>query len=167
MGDGQATAGGGGAPVHEGGPPPWAGYRFVKDIVTEPVENSLHLHNLAIAELLFQARNAYITEGVGMRWQDLFDTGRNMIMRRLTIDYEREVARGVPLRLGVRAIARSRRTLTLEEAVWRVEPAQPIAVARSVHLVVRFDTPGSIELPDDVVGQFEAYEGGKLPSAAA
>jgi len=51
--------------------------------------------------------------------------------------------------------------------VWQVEPAAPVAIARSVHLVVRFDTPGSIELPDDVVTLFEAYEGHPLPVPAA
>ena len=37
-----------------------------------------------------------------------------------------------------------------------------IAIAGSVHVVVRFDTPGAIELPDDVVNKFESYEGHPL-----
>jgi acyl-CoA thioesterase FadM len=143
---------------------PWAGFRFVTE--PAPPAEGFHLNNLTIAELLFYARNAYITEAVGMVWQDLFDTGRNMIMRRLEIDYEREAPPGVPLRVGIRAATRSRRTLTFDEAVWQVEPALTIAAARSVHLVVRFDTPGSIELPDDVLRRYEAYEGRVLQPPA-
>jgi acyl-CoA thioesterase FadM len=90
-----------------------------------------------------------------------------MIMRRLTIDYEGEVAAGVPLRLGVRARARSRRTLTLDEAVWQQDPPRTIALGTSVHVAVRFDTPGALPLPDDVVARFEAFEGGTLPAPAA
>lgn len=160
MGDVDATgAVGGGAP--------WAGFRFVRDVLPPDEGQRFHLNNLAIAELLFQGRNAYITEGVGMAWQGLFDSGRNMILRRLTIDYEREVAAGVPLKVGVRAAARSRRSMTLDEVVWQVEPAAPVAIARSVHVVVRFDTPGAIALPDDVVTLFEAYEGHPLPAPVA
>lgn len=151
----------------ESGALPWAGFRFVQDVTPPSEGHRFHLNNLTIAELLFHGRNAYITQGVGMAWEGLFESGRNMIMRRLEIDYEREAPAGVPIKVGVRAARRSRRTMTFEEAVWLVEPAVPIAVARSVHLVVRFDTPGSIELPDDVVGLFEAYEGHPLPSPAA
>jgi acyl-CoA thioesterase FadM len=126
-----------------------------------------HLNNLTIAELLFRARNSYITEAVGMVWQDLFDSGRNMIMRRLEIDYEREAAATAALKVGIRAAKRSRRTLTFEEVVCQVDPPVTIAFARSVHLVVRLDSPGAIDLPDDVVRRFEAYEERPLRLPAA
>lgn len=149
--------------VDEVGGAPWSNFRFVQDVVPSPGEgNRIHLHNLAIAELLFDARNAYITEAVGLTWQQLFDTGCSLIIRRLEIDYEREVLAGIPLKVGVRAITRSRRSVTFDEVVWRVDLALPIAVAGSVHVVVRFDTPGAIELPDDVVNKFESYEGHPL-----
>jgi acyl-CoA thioesterase FadM len=141
---------------------PWARFLFVTDPAPSLEGQRLHVNNLTIAEMLFYARNSYITEAVGMVWQDLFDTGRNMIMRRLEIDYERETSGTVPLKVGMRAATRSRRTLTFEEAVWQVDPPLTIALARSVHLVVRFETPGAIELPDDVVNRFEAYEGRTL-----
>jgi acyl-CoA thioesterase FadM len=151
----------------EDGTEPWAGFRFVTDLAPSTDEHLFHLHNLAIAGILFDARNAYITQAVGMVWQDLFDTGRNMIMRRLEIDYEREAPATVPLKVGVRAATRSRRTLTFDEVLWQVDPAVTIASARSVHLVVRFDTPGSIELPDDVLQRYETYEGRPLQLPAA
>ena len=135
---------------------PWSGFRFVRDVV--PSGHRIHVHNLAIAELLFDARNAYIAEGVGLSWQRLFDTQRNLVMRRLVIDYEREAHDGVPVKVGVRAAGRSRRTLTLDEVVWGAESGLPIIVAQSVQLVVRLDAQGAIDLPDDVVQQFEAYE---------
>ena len=37
---------------------PWARYRFVKDVAPLDPSHGIHLHNLAIAELLFDARNA-------------------------------------------------------------------------------------------------------------
>jgi acyl-CoA thioesterase FadM len=143
----------------EGGAP-WSGFRFVQDVV--PSGHRIHVHNLAIAELLFNGRNSYIADGVGLAWQRLFDTQRNLVMRRLVIDYEREAHSGVPVKVGVRAAGRSRRTLTLDEVVWEAESGLPIAVAQSVHLVVRLDAQGAIDLPDDVVERFEAYEGRPL-----
>lgn len=137
---------------------PWADFRFVRDVLPPADEHPFHLHNLAVAELLFEARNTYITEEVGLPWRTLFDTGRNLVLRRLEIDYEREVPGGVPLRVGIRAVGRSRRTVTFDERVWLVGPAAPVAAARSVHLVVRLDAPGAIDLPDDVVTRFETYE---------
>lgn len=141
---------------------PWDGFRFVRDVAPPRAGHRIHLHNLAIAELLFDARNTYITECAGIAWQALFDSGRNLVMRRLEIDYESEVDAGVRLKVGIRAIARSRRTVSLHEAVWCADPPMSVAVGRSVHLVVRFDAPGAIELPEDVVQRFETYEGRRL-----
>lgn len=137
---------------------PWARYRFVKDVAPLDPSHGIHLHNLAIAELLFNARNAYLTEGIGVTWEGLQRSGRNLVIRRLEIDFEHEVCGGIPLKVGVRATTRTRRTITFEEAVWRVDPPVSIAAARSVHLLVLVDTPGAIDLPDDVVARFEAFE---------
>lgn len=146
---------------------PWADYRFVQDVLPSKDAHLVHIHNLTIAELLFDARNAYITEGVGIAWESLFDSGRNMVMRWLEIDFRLEVPAGVALKVGVRAAARSRRTMTFQEAVWRVDPPGTVAVARSVHLIVIGDAPEAIELPDEVVGRFEAYEGHRLTGPTA
>lgn len=140
---------------------PWDGYRFVRDIVPSDPHH-VHLHNLAIAQLLYDARNAYITEGVGITWDAMSCSGRNLVIRRLEVDFENEVAAGTALKVGVRAAARSRRTVTLDEAVWRADSPGTVARARSVHLVVQLDLPGAIALPDDVVQRFEAYEGRPL-----
>jgi acyl-CoA thioesterase FadM len=137
---------------------PWARYRFVKDVAPLDSSHGVHLHNLAIAELLFDARNAYLTEGIGVTWEGLQRSGHNLVIRRLEIDFEHEVRGGIPLKVGVRAATRTRRTITFEEAVWRVDPPVAIATTRSVHLLVLIDTPGAIELPDDVVARFEAFE---------
>ena len=137
---------------------PWARYRFVKDVAPLDSSHGIHLHNLAIAELLFDARNAYLTEGIGVTWEGLLRSGQNLVIRRLEIDFEREVRGGIPLKVGVRAVTRTRRTITFEEAVWRVDPPVAIATARSVHLLVLVDAPGAIDLPDDVVARFEAFE---------
>jgi len=137
---------------------PWCRYRFVKDVAPLDPSHGIHLHNLAIAELLFDARNAYLTEGVGVTWESLLRSGRSLVMRRLEIDFEREVRAGILLKVGIRAATRTRRTLTFSEAVWRVDPPLAIAVARSVHLLVLVDTPGAIELPDEIVARFEAFE---------
>ena len=137
---------------------PWARYRFVNDVAPLDPSHGIHLHNLAIAELLFDARNAYLTEGIGLTWEGLQRSGHNLVIRRLEIDFEHEVRGGIPLKVGVRAATRTRRTITFEETVWRVDPPAVIAAARSVHLLVLVDTPGAIDLPDDVVARFEAFE---------
>ena len=97
-----------------------------------------------------------------MTWEGLLRSGQNLVIRRLEIDFEHEVRGGIPLKVGVRAATRTRRTITFEEAVWRVDPPVLIVAARSVHLLVLVDTPGAIDLPDDVVARFEAFEGQPL-----
>lgn len=82
---------------------------------------------------------------------------------RLEIDCERQVAAGLALKVGVRAVWRSRRTLTFEEVAWDAESAVRFAIARSVHLVVRTDTGDALELPDDILGRFEAFEDRRIP----
>lgn len=146
----------------ETGELPWAAYRFTRDVIPSDEHHRVHLHNLAIAGLLFDTRNAYVTEAVGITWESMFATGRNLVIRRLEVDFNQEVPAGVALKIGVRAVARSRRTVTFDEAVWRVEPPAVVAAAKSVHLVVRLDEPGAIGLPDDVVRRFESYEGRRL-----
>lgn len=93
----------------------------------------------------------------------MLDSGRNIVMRRLEIDFDQEVPAGIALKVGVRASSRSRRAVIYDEAVWRVDPPVTVARARSVHVVVRTDTPGAIEIPDELIGPFEAYEGRRLP----
>ena len=143
------------------GGPVWSGFRFTRDVVPSETGNEIHLHNLTIAELLFDARNAYV-EAVGIPWASLFASDRNLVMRRLEIDFESESPAGLPVKVGVRATTRSRRALIFEEAVWRVEPPHAIAVARSGHVVVRLSAPGAIALPGDLVERFETYERGPL-----
>lgn len=144
----------------------WADFRFVVDVAGSGADGLIHLHNLSIAELLFEARNAYVTEGVGISWERLAESGRSLILRRLEVDFEREVPAGVALKVGVRAATRSRRTMTFHESVWRVDPPATIAVARSLHLVVNTDAYGAVELPRDIVERFEAYEGRPLTGPA-
>lgn len=141
---------------------PWSGVRFVHDVTPATEDHPFHLNNLGVAELLFDARNAYITQAVGLSWQHFFDSGHVFALRRLEIDYERQVSAGCALKVGVRAVLRSRRTLTLEEMAWEAESALRFAVARSVHLVVRTGDGVAVELPDDVLSRFEAYEGRRL-----
>ena len=141
--------------------PPWAAYRFVVDVIPRGDE-VIHLHNLSIAELLFDARNSYVTDAVGISWEGLSDSGRSLILRRLEVDFEQQVPVGVALKVGVRATTRSRRTVTFHEEMWRVDPPVTIAVARSVHVVVNTDAPGAVELPEEIVERFEAYEGRAL-----
>lgn len=142
--------------------PPWAEWRFVQDVVPTDENRWIHLHNLAIAELLFDARNLYVAERVGISWDGLREAGRTLVLRRLEIDFEQEVPSGTALKVGVRAVTRTRRTVTFDEAVWRVDPPTAVALARSVHLVVRRDRPGAIDLPEDIAGRFEHFEGRPL-----
>ena len=136
-------------------------FRFVVPAVADPNGSVVHLHNLEITEQLFRTRNSYITEAVGLAWTDLFASGRNLIMRRLAVDFEREASRSDQLVCGVRARWRSRRTLTFEEVLW-TSHGDAIARAESVHLAIRTDAPGALELPADIVELFERYEGAPI-----
>lgn len=144
-------------------PMPWEGFRFIHEVTPDADDHPFHLNNLGVAELLFDARNAYVTDGVGLSWQELFDSGRVFAMRRLEINYERQVAAGRRLKIGIKAVLRSRRTLTFDEAAWESESGARFAVARSVHLVVRADSGDAVELPDDILDRFASFEGRRIP----
>ena len=93
-------------------------FRFSMAVTSKWSASAVHVHNLQIAEIFFQARNRYITDAVGLSWPAIFASGRNLIMRRLAIDFEREASVNDDLVCGVRARWRSRRSLTFEEVVF-------------------------------------------------
>jgi acyl-CoA thioesterase FadM len=140
------------------GPTPVERFRFTLE-VPNPSGEGFHLHNLAIAEILYGARNAYLAR-VGVDWAAMIAGGTNLVIRQVTIDFEGEVGEGVPLRSGVRAANRSNRTLTLEEVLWAPGTGLVVARARSLHVSVRLEPPAAVELPADLWARIEQFEAG-------
>lgn len=133
-------------------------FRFAMD-VPGATGAGFHLHNLAIAEILFHGRNAYLA-AVGVDWPRMIAAGHNLVIRQVAIDFEAEVAVGTPLRCGVRTEGRSNRTLTLEEAIWAPATGTVAATARSLHISVQLDPPAAVELPGDLWERIERFEAG-------
>ena len=133
-------------------------FRFVLDVdLSEEKPAGFHVHNLAIAEILFNGRNQYLAT-VGVDWPRMIASGKNLVIRQLTIDYESEGPEGVALRCGVRTATRSNRSVTLDEWVWVADAGTVIARARSVHVSVQLDPPAAIEVPADLWARIERFE---------
>jgi acyl-CoA thioesterase FadM len=87
-----------------------------------------HVGNAAIARMLDDARTAWC------RSLDGRQPGRNLIVRFLSISYEREIRRGVRLRCGVRALHRTRRGFVVDQVLFDAERDVVVTRAEAVHL---------------------------------
>jgi acyl-CoA thioesterase FadM len=118
-----------------------------------------HLTALAADELFFVARGLYFSDtinrsGIG---PDFW-----LIYRHIEVDYVAEAFVGEPVRTGVRAVGRSRRSVTMQQVLQAQAAAHPyrtIATARLI--VVAFDVANriSVEVPDALWRAIEAFDG--------
>lgn len=138
-------------------------YAVAIEASSEHLNRGGHIGNVEIAGLLHQARMGYLLEGVGLARTQLYDDERNMVLREVRITYEREVRGQAPLTATVRTIKRSRRSFTLEEAIWLTDTGELVASTNALLIIVSRSTGKGMEVPADVWDAVEAYEGRAIP----
>ena len=81
------------------------------------------------------------------------------VVRRITTSFESECRGGVRLLLGVRAAHRSRRSYTLEEALWIAETHMIIATSTAVVVSLDRAIGRAVEVPPPLWSAVERFEG--------
>jgi acyl-CoA thioesterase FadM len=134
-------------------------FRFTTTIDVAHDAVGFHVHNGQMTEFLFRARNTFLTEVAGINWTELMGSGRNLVIRQLTLDFVGEVREAQILMVGIRAASRRRRSLTLDEALWVAGSGQVVCRGRSIHIPVQIDPPGAIEVFPELLARLEEHEG--------
>jgi acyl-CoA thioesterase FadM len=167
------TAGEAGGPVSRGRPgeprdlatAAFGCYRYWQEAVTEPRHYSGgHLSALGADELLFDARSRYFADAVplpgpsGSFW---------LVYRHLVLDYVGEAFAGEPLRCGVRAVSRGKRSIRMRQTL-EVVGKHSHPVAHSKLIVVAFDVVRrvAIEVPAELWDAVVAFESGCRPGTS-
>lgn len=124
----------------------------------------IHLTNLGVAQVLFEARSTFLSsldiEG-GIWNQPVIP-----MIRELLIRYESEVMPGVPLACRIVVESRSRRAFVMQESVTDVsDVAAPrlVATCRGVHVAVESARGASVEMPDPLIEAIAAGQGAPVP----
>ena len=118
-----------------------------------------HLENVAVVRLLADARNAWF-ESLAAK-----GAGGPIVVRHLTVSYEREARPGDLLRCGVRALTQGTTSVTLDQLLWRLADEVPIAHATATH--VSWDTRTRAAIPNRpaMLAAIEECQGTPLPVA--
>lgn len=127
---------------------------------------AIHLTNLGVAQVLFEARGAFLSsldiEG------GIWNQPVTPLIRELLIGYESEVMPGAPLACRILVVSRSRRAFVMEESVSDVSNrAAPrlVATCRGVHVAVESARGGSVEMPDSLIDAIAKRQGTPVPYA--
>jgi acyl-CoA thioesterase FadM len=124
----------------------------------------VHLTNLGVAQVLFEARGSFFLsldiEG-GIWNQPVFPMIRELLFR-----YESEVMTGVPLACHIKVASRSRRTFVMQESVTDIsDVAAPrlVATCRGVHVAVEPARGASADVPDALIDAIVVSQGAPVP----
>jgi acyl-CoA thioesterase FadM len=125
----------------------------------------IHLSNLGVARVLFEARSTFLSsldiEG-GIWNQPVIP-----MIRELLIRYESEVMPGVPLACHIAVVSRSRRAFVMQESVTDISDPRLIATCRGVHVAVESARGVSVEMPDPLIDAIAVAQGAPIPTVVA
>lgn len=124
----------------------------------------MHLTNLGVARVLFEARSSFLSsldiEG-GIWNQPVIP-----MIRELLIRYHSEVMPGAPLACRIVVASRSRRALVMQESVTDIsDVARPrlVATCRGVHVAVESARGASVEMPEPLIEAIAVGQRGPVP----
>jgi acyl-CoA thioesterase FadM len=142
-------------------------FPWVEDVVAPSVGGAGHIDNLQIAQLLYDAWMHYMVEGLGQDQGELFSGVGRPIVREINVRFDAEVFPGEALRCGVRATSRSRRSLALEQVLWRAVDEQTVAAGRTHLVTIDTATGQAVEIPSELWAAVERAEGRSIPAPAS
>ncbi len=118
---------------------------------------------IQITEMVYRAWTHYLTEGIGFSEGETFtNDGVRPIVRQVTVRVDAEVFPREALHCGVRALSRSDRSFTLEQALWRDADDRLLALCSVV--LVTFDPSSGrpTAVPAHLWDAVEGFEGRKI-----
>lgn len=116
-----------------------------------------HMENVAVIRLLADTRTSW--------FGSLTATGAGgpILVRHLTVSYEREARPDDLLRCGVRALTQGITSITLDQLLWRSADEVPIAHATAVHVSWDITTRAAIPNRPVMIAAVEESQGSPLP----
>jgi acyl-CoA thioesterase FadM len=128
----------------------------------------VHLSNLGVARVLFEARSAFL---LGLDIEGgIWSQPVTPLIRELLIRYEAEVMPGVPLSCRIAVVSRSRRAFVMQESVTDISDAAAprlVATCRGVHVAVESARGAPVEIPDPLIDAIVAAQGAPVPHVDA
>jgi acyl-CoA thioesterase FadM len=135
------------------------GYTLVEDVSVVGTPGQHHLLDHQTQALVTTLWTSYLATVRGA----LTPNGVHPVLRRVSYSLEGEAFPGDALRCGLRAASRSRRSCTLEGAVWHAADERMVHVAQLVTVFVDPTRPGAVEVPEDFWREVERLEGRPIP----
>jgi acyl-CoA thioesterase FadM len=136
-------------------------FTLIEDVVA-PGDPSQHYHlvDYQTQELVSTLWSAYLAKVRA----DLPPSPVVPAMRRASYSLDGEAFAGQSLQRGIRAVARSRRSVTFDGAVWHADDGRFVHRAEIVTVFIEPGT-GSVAVPEDFWAAVEALEGRTIPIA--
>jgi acyl-CoA thioesterase FadM len=138
--------------------------RWWQEVETPPIEGGSHINYVQIAGVLFDTWQQYLETVAG---EESHNPKGFPTVRAVSLRVDREVMPDDDLRCGVRAIARSGRSFTLEQVLERRGDATVLAVGTVVLVTVDRTAGAPAAVPEALVAALERAEGHPLGPAAA
>jgi acyl-CoA thioesterase FadM len=135
-------------------------YTLVDDVVAPADTQSpgSHVVDYALQKLLSVGWQRY----VGIIREGLADLPAAAV-KEITTTFHAECLGDDQLQRGVRAASRTRKSYTLEEALWQSASGQVVATSRVVMLGIDRATGRAAEIPPEMWQAVENFEGRKIP----
>jgi acyl-CoA thioesterase FadM len=116
-----------------------------------------HIGNAAVARMLDEARTAWFRTLEGR------EPGRAVVVRHVSISYEREGRRGVEPRCGVRAVSRTRRSLLITQMLFDPTDKSVLARGEAVHVCFEAASRTVVAVWPALLVGVERRQGAPLP----
>jgi acyl-CoA thioesterase FadM len=135
-------------------------YTIVEDVVA-PGEAGAHHHlvDFETQELLSKLWSKYVAmAGDGVPAGDVVPAPK-----RITTVLESECFAGQKLQRGIKAVARTRRTYTLQAALWHADDGRMVVTSEIVTVAADRSTGSAVEIPAGFWENVERIEGREIP----
>jgi acyl-CoA thioesterase FadM len=135
-------------------------YTIIEDVIA-PGEAGSHYHlvDYETQELISKLWSKYVAmAGEGTAAGNVVPAPK-----RITTVLESECFAGQALQRGIKAIARTRRTYTLQAALWHADDGRIVVSSEIVTVAADRSTGSAVEIPADVWANVERIEGHEIP----
>jgi acyl-CoA thioesterase FadM len=136
-------------------------YNWFHDVTigAEDYDELDHIGNAAVARMLDEARTVWFRTLEGR------EPGRAVVVRHVSIDYEREGRRDVRPRCGVRAVSRTSRSLLMTQTLFDPSSGSVLARAEAVHVCFEVSSRAVVPVWPRLLASIERRQGAPLTQA--
>jgi len=135
-------------------------YTIIEDVVAPGEPGSQHhLVDYETQELVSKLWSKYVAMArEGLESGDIVPAPR-----RITTVLDNECFAGQALQRGIKAVARTRRTYTLQAALWHADDGRMVVTSEFVTVAADRSTGSAVEIPAELWANVERIEGHEIP----